>query len=67
MLIIEGANLKIWHMLTQKAALKLEIGGIKNSRGSVYAHIKRVYNLTGSREKVLEKFSALIEQESAKA
>jgi hypothetical protein len=42
----------------------LEIKGLKFSRGSIYAHIKRAYNLKGNKEKVLKQFEELIERKS---
>jgi hypothetical protein len=41
------------HMfLTRRAALGLEMKGLRHSRGSVYALCKREYGLKGNREKV---------------
>jgi hypothetical protein len=36
------------------SALKLEMIGLKHSRGSVYAYCKRTYGLKGNKAKVLE-------------
>lgn len=49
--------------LQQKAALKLEVLGMRHSSGrSVYAHIKRVYGLKGNRKQVLAQMEALAER-----
>jgi hypothetical protein len=54
----------VFAMIAQKHALKLEILGMRHSSGrSVYAHIKRTYGLSGSKQKVLEQFTELIERE----
>ena len=52
----------LFHLLAQKQALRMEILGMKNSRGSVYAFIKREYNLRGNRQRVLDQFSSLIKE-----
>jgi DNA-binding CsgD family transcriptional regulator len=54
---------EMFNMLAQKYALKLELVGLKHSRGSVYAHIKRVYGLRGSRQSVYTQFCELVEKE----
>ena len=41
-----------FHALQLKAALKLEIAGMKNSRGSAYAYIKKQYGFRGSKQAV---------------
>jgi hypothetical protein len=41
-------------------ALKLETLGLKHSRGSVYALIKKEFILKGSKASVLEQFGKLI-------
>jgi len=43
-------------------ALKLEIVGLRHSRGSVYAAAKRNYKITGSKQRVLEQLEAKKEQ-----
>lgn len=48
-------------LLTRRAALRLEILGLKHSRGSVYALCKRVYGLSGSKQSVLEQLNTMIE------
>ena len=53
---------ELFHMIAQKHALKLEIAGLKHSRGSVYAHIKRTYGFKGNKQSVLDQFTAFIEE-----
>ena len=53
---------KIFNMLAQKSALKLELQGLKMSRGSVYAHIKRTYGLRGNKQSVYTQFCELCER-----
>ena len=52
-------GIEAFQLLRLKSALKLEILGLKNSRGSVYAHIKRTYNLKGNKQKVYDSFCSL--------
>lgn len=40
---------RMFQTLAQRSALKLEMMGLKNSRGSVYAHIKRQYGFKGNK------------------
>jgi hypothetical protein len=56
-------GIRVFHMLSQKYALHLELMGIKNSRGSVYAHIKRTYGLRGNKQSVYAQFCDLCEKE----
>ena len=60
-------GIKMFHMLSQRSALKLELVGLKHSKGSVYAHIKRTYGLRGSKQSVYTQFCELIEKEKANA
>lgn len=50
----------VYNMLAQRAALKLELAGMKHSKGSVYAHIKRSYGWKGTRKAVYDKFDKTI-------
>jgi hypothetical protein len=67
MTVITGAkNIAMYRLLTLRSALKLEIVGLKASRGrSAYALIKREFGLKGSKQRVLEQFEEYIRQESA--
>ena len=61
MTVITGKeNIELHHLLGLKYALRLEILGMKHSRGSVYAKIKRKFNLKGNKQKVYDKFCELI-------
>ena len=60
--MIEGNDITMFHMLAQRSALKLEMKGLKFSKGSVYAHIKRVYGLRGNKNSVYTQFCELIEK-----
>ena len=53
---------ELFNMIAQKQALKLEINGLKHSRGSVYAHIKKVYGLRGNKMSVYTQFCELVER-----
>jgi hypothetical protein len=55
-------GIELFHMKAQAYALRLEMIGLKHSRGSVYAHIKRTYGLRGSKQKVLDQLADLIEE-----
>lgn len=49
-----------FHMLSQLKAMELEEKGLRFSKGSVYAHCKRQYKLTGNRRKVMEGLLAIL-------
>ena len=61
MIIDKPAHIELYQMMVQKQALKLEIFGMKTRGRSAYALIKEMYNLKGSKQKVLEQFTAIIE------
>ncbi len=57
-------KLKLLAMVTRRAALKLELIGMKRSRSpSAYIIVKRAYGITGNRTHVLEQLEILINQE----
>jgi len=56
-------QIEMYRLLTLYHALKLETKGLKFSRGSVYANIKREFNLKGNKQSVLEQFGKLIGKE----
>ena len=58
--MIEEQIVPMFQLLQWKYALKLEILGIRHSRGSVYAHVKRVLGLRGSKQRVLAQLEAVI-------
>ena len=49
-----------YRLLTLYHALKLETLGLKHSRGSVYALVKKEFSLKGSKASVLEQLGKLI-------
>jgi len=50
-----------FRMRTMQAALRLEVAGMHHSKLSVYAQIKREYGLRGSKARVLEQFTQMVE------
>ena len=64
MLITGKENIELYDMLRLKYALKLELKGMKNSRGSVYALIKRELNLKGNKQKVYDQLCNIIKTRS---
>ena len=47
-------ELEMYNLLRLKSALKLEVAGMKHSKGSVYALVKRRFGFKGSKESVLQ-------------
>lgn len=62
MLVAGKENVQMFRLLALKGALKLECLGMKHSQGSVYALIKREFGLKGSKQKVLDQFTQMIEE-----
>tara|TARA_R100000781_G_C4008323_1_gene102775 strand:- start:174 stop:383 length:210 start_codon:yes stop_codon:yes gene_type:complete len=61
-MIIDNPNhIKLYQMMAQKQALKLEIYGMKTRGKSAYVLIKEIYKLKGSKQRVLEQFTKIIE------
>lgn len=61
-LIEDFQNIRWAVMRTLLSALKLEIAGLKVSRGpTAYSKIKRTYGLTGSRQRVYDQFLKMVE------
>jgi len=60
MMLTTPQEINQYRLLTLYHALKLETLGLKNSRGSVYALIKREFNLKGNKQNVLSQFGKLI-------
>ena len=57
-------KIELYQMLVLRSALKLEMLGLKMSRGrTAYAAIKQMFNLKGNRQKVLDLFNKIIEQQ----
>tara|TARA_B100000131_G_scaffold297088_1_gene315519 strand:- start:33 stop:239 length:207 start_codon:yes stop_codon:yes gene_type:complete len=64
--IITGKeNIKKVRMMVLRSALQLEINGFRMTRGkTAYSIIKKEYGLKGSRQKVYDQFTKLIESAS---
>ena len=60
-MITNPNHIELYKMEVQKHALKLEIHGMKRRGRSAYALIKEIYKLKGSKQKVLEQFTIIIE------
>jgi hypothetical protein len=59
-MITGAAYIRNARILTLRSALKLEVKGLKFSRGSVYAIVKKEFGFKGSKASVLEQLSAYI-------
>ena len=56
-------NINLTRLLTLKAGLKIEIKGMKVTRGrSCYSMIKDEFNLKGNKQKVLTQFEDIIKE-----
>lgn len=59
--VITGDSIREFRVRALLRALRLEVKGMKISRGpSAYSIIKKEYNLKGSKQKVLEQLENLI-------
>ena len=55
-------QIELYQMLVLRSALKLEMLGLKTrARRTAYSAIKKMFNLKGSRQKVLDMFNEIIE------
>jgi hypothetical protein len=61
MLITEPNNINKFRLLTLQSALKLEVLGLSRRGRSAYSIIKQEFGLKGSKAKVLEQFSRMID------
>ena len=62
MIIDKPEQIALYQMLVLRSALKLEMLGLKMSRGrTAYSAIKQMFNIKGSRQKVLDTFNEIIE------
>ena len=59
-LLTDFDQIKTARLLTLRKGLQLEIKGLRHSGRSCYSIIKKEFNLTGTRAKVLEQFEQLI-------
>ena len=55
-------QIDMFTFLSRKAALKLEMRGLKRGGQSVYSIIKQEYGFKGSRESVLKQMEEIIKQ-----
>ena len=63
-IIDKPEQIELYQMLVLRSALKLEMLGLKMSRGrTAYSSIKQIFNIKGSRQKVLDIFNEIIEQQ----
>ena len=60
MIITGEKNIARVRMVTQRAAIRLEMLGMKHSRGSVYAQVKKEYGLKGSRRSIIGQLSEML-------
>jgi hypothetical protein len=67
MTTITGKNIKLFNMLALKQAMRLETLGVRSTKGSAYAHIKRVYGLRGNKQSVYTQFCEVVEKEKGNA
>ena len=62
MIIDRPEQIELWQMLVLRSALKLEMLGLKTrGRRTAYSAIKHLFNIKGSRQKVLNIFNEIIE------
>lgn len=52
--IIEPQEFELYALLRLKSALKLEVAGMKHSKGSVYAKVKKDFGFKGNKQSVLD-------------
>ena len=64
MIIDKPEQIALYQMLVLRSALKLEMLGLKMSKGrTAYSAIKHIFNLKGSRQKVLDIFNEIIKEQ----
>ena len=51
-----------WRLFTLRSALGLELKGLKHSRGSVYALVKREFGFKGNKQRVWDQLNAHIKE-----
>ena len=55
-------QIELYQMLVLRQALKLEMMGLKMSKGkTAYSAIKKIFHLNGNRQKVLDTFNEIID------
>ena len=62
--VVTGNSVPVFRLLTLHKALKIEMHGMRMSRGpSAYTMIKKEFNLKGSKAKVLTAFESILTQD----
>ena len=59
---IVGDQVRGAQMITQRAALRLELKGMTRRGRSMFSIIKEQYQLKGNRQKVFEQFDAIVKE-----
>ena len=60
--VITGENIEVYRLMVLLSALKLEMLGIKRSKGrTAYSIIKSEFNLKGSRQSVYDQFKLIVD------
>ena len=63
-IIDKPEHIDMYQLLVLRKALELEMKGLRMSRGrTAYSAIKQMFNIKGSRQKVLNIFNEIIEQQ----
>lgn len=65
-MILTGDDIGKYRLHVLRQAIKLEMKGLKNSRGSVTARVKREFGFKGNRARVLEQLEQKIAGEAVK-
>ena len=65
-IVIEGKeSINLYRVMALEKMLKLELMGMKHSRGSVFAVVKSEYGLKGNKQKVYDQFKEIVEKAKA--
>ena len=64
MIIDKPEQIDMYQLLVLRKALELEMKGLRMSRGrTAYSAIKQMFNIKGSRQKVLNIFNEIIKEQ----
>ena len=64
-LLTEPNEINAFRLLSLQKALKLELKGLKISRGvSAYKSIKEEFNLKGNKQKVLDQYTKILQDKN---
>lgn len=62
-IVITGKDsVALFRLMSLEKMLKLELMGLKHSRGSVSAVVKKEFNLKGDKQKVYEQFQEIVKK-----